>query len=48
MSQLDRERLGIPPHHGLDPNEAMVKKKIIIKFIKNREIKLTFFSPFIY
>lgn len=25
MSQLERERLGIPPHHvGLDPNDPMV------------------------
>lgn len=31
LSQLERERLGIPPHHvGLDPNDPMVRLEVNI------------------
>jgi hypothetical protein len=26
LPQLERERLGLPPQHGMDPNEQMVSR----------------------
>lgn len=41
MSQLERERLGIPPHHvGLDPNDPLVSDEIHLPSVA---VELSFF-----